>query len=540
MIKKFFFRVCPKYGKIRGLRTDTVYHKILFPLVGLAALIWVIIRVVPKPSRAAYPCQQAAIPVAASFLAWLAGTTVGVMLLKIARRHFSRKQLRSSVLYAVGGVALFFGAQFVYNEFLSAQNPTMSQYPFSYKANQPVGSAKGIYPGRVTWVRDVRATPWDGKTGKWWESGNINEEVLASMYSKSLQGLSGSSSDKQSWDKLFRSFNKTHGRGNRGWKPGEVIAIKVNFNNTYSADDVDNDIDQSPQATRAILRQLTQAGVNQKDILVYDATIGWKIRALPDRVFQPLHKEFPEVRWMDAPGSPGREKADWVANAITFTSPEVELGNKLPKQVVDAAYLINIALLKGHEITGVTLCAKNHFGSIKYPQKDHNKYVSQMKGAPGDYSAYVDLMGCPNLGGKTMLYIVDGLYGMQTNVDAPKPDRDRWKRLFNGEWSASYFMSQDPVAIESVCLDFLWSEFQGELGYSGAKWFPKGSSKNCDNYLIEAANGVNAKFGPYRPNGIKTGSLGVHEHWNNPVEKKYSRNLGKGKGIELYKVNRLD
>lgn len=535
MIKKFFFKVCPKYGKIHGFRTDTVYHKVLFPLVGMAALMWVIIRVIPKPSRAAYPCQQAAIPIAASFLVWLTGTTVGIMLLKIARKYFSRKQLRTSLFLATGGIVLFLGAQFVYNELASAQS-TVSQYPFSYKANQPLGTAKGIYPGRVTWTRDVRATPWDGKTGKWWEPGNINEEVLATMYSHSLQGLTGTTSDKKAWDQLFRYFNKTHGRGNRGWKPGELIAIKVNLNNTYSVEDVDNDIDQSPQATRAMLRQLTQAGINQKDIIVYDATIGWKIRALPNRIYEPLHKEFPEVRWMDAPGSPGREKPDWVANAITYTSPEVEIGNDLPRAVVEAPYLINIALLKGHEISGVTLCAKNHFGSIKYPFKDHNKYVSQMKGKPGDYSAYVDLMGSPNLGGKTMLYIVDGLYGMQTNVGAPQQERDRWRRLFNGEWSASYFMSQDPVAIESVCLDFLWSEFQQELGFSGAPQFPKGSSKNCDNYLIEAAKGVNAQYGPYRPNGVKIGSLGVHEHWNNAIDKKYSRNLNKTKGIELFQV----
>lgn len=537
-MKLFFFKTCPKTGRIRGFRTDTLLHKLLFPAVGIAALIWVIIRVVPKPSRASYPCQQAAIPVAVSFLAWVAGTTVGVMLLKTARKYFASNQIYASLFFAASGVIIFFGMQFVYSEFSIAQISSETQYPFSYKANQPVGTAKGIYPGRVTWVRDVLATPWDGKTGNWWDPGNINEDILSSMYSKSLQGLAGTTSDKQAWDKLFRHFNKTHGRGNRGWMSGELIAIKVNFNNTYFADDIDNDIDQSPQSTRAILRQLIQTGVNPKDIIIYDASIGWKTRALPDRVFQPLHKEFPEVRWMDAPGSPGREKADWVANAISFTSPEVELGNELPRQVLDAVYLINIALLKGHEITGVTLCAKNHFGSIKYPQKDHNKYVSQMKGIPGDYSAYVDLMGSPNLGGKTILYIVDGLYGMQTNVGAPQRDRDRWSRLFNGEWSASYFMSQDPVAIESVCLDFLWSEFQQELGYSGAKQFPKGSSKNCDNYLIEAAKGVNTKFGPYYPNGVKIGSLGVHEHWNNAIDKKYSRNLDKrGKGIEIFQIN---
>ena len=401
--------------------------------------------------------------------------------------------------------------------------------------NSPVGDAKGIFPGRVTWVRDVNATPWDGKTGKWWEAGNINEEALAAMFSKSVRGLTGAATDAEAWTKLFRHFNKIHGRGDRGWQPGELTAVKINCNNTYADDDADNNIDQSPQATRVLLRELTgPGGVAQKDIVIYDASIGWKVRAIPDRIYVPLHAEFPDVRWMDGPGRNGREAPQWVEGAITFTSPEPELGTSLPKAVVDAAYLINVALLKGHEISGVTLCAKNHFGSIKFPQKDHGKYVNEAKGQPGDYSAYVDLMGSPNLGGKTMLYIIDGLYGMQTNVGDPNATRDRWNRLFDGEWSASYFMSQDPVAIDSVGLDFLLAEFQGELGYSGAKQFPKGSSKNCDNYLIEAARGTNAKLGAYRPNGVAIGSLGVQEHWNNPVNKQYSRNLGRdGRGIEL-------
>jgi hypothetical protein len=35
-------------------------------------------------------------------------------------------------------------------------------------------------------------------------------------------------------------------------------------------------------------------------------------------------------------------------------------------------------------------------------------------------------------------------------------------------------------------------------------------------------------------------SLGVHEHWNNPTDMQYSRNLGTGEGIELVKVTRED
>lgn len=407
----------------------------------------------------------------------------------------------------------------------------------SVTPNQPIGEGKGIFPGRVVWVMDTEVSKWDGASGRWWDEGNIDLALLENMYEKSIRALAGSDNVRKAWDKIFRYHNKTNGRGNRGYRPGETIAVKINLNNTFSTDDYDNDIDQSPQATIALLRQLTEnAGVPQKHIIVYDATIGWKPRAIPDRIYKPVHQLFPEVRWMSAEGSEGVEAADWIDNAISYTDSTVSLGTVLPRAVVEADYLINAALLKGHEITGVTLCAKNHFGSIPFPAKMHGSTtVSQMKGKEGAYSAYVDLMGSPNLGKKTLLYIVDGLYGMQTNVGAPKPDRDKWETLGNG-WSSSLFMSLDPVAIECVCLDFLYAEFGNELGFSGAPQFPKGSSRNCDNYLKEAAKGRNDKFGDYRPNGVKTGSLGVFEHWNNCHDRQYSRNLGKKKGIDLYQV----
>ena len=406
-----------------------------------------------------------------------------------------------------------------------------------FTSNKPLGEAKGIYPGRVTWARDSLVACWNGKEGCWWDNGNIDQNRLEAMYDKSLCALSGASSVKKAWQNIFKYYNEQNGRGRRGYKRGETIVIKINLNNTYDTDDHDNDIDQSPQATIALLRQLTaKAGIPQECITIYDATIGWKKRAMPDRIYKPAHRLFPRVKWMSATGSQGVDSAHWVKDAITYTDPSVMLGTVLPQAVTDASYLINIALLKGHEISGVTLCAKNHFGSIPFPARMHGTHtVSQMTGAEGDYSAYVDLMGCPNLGKKTLLYIVDGIYGMQTNVGAPRADRDRWK-MFGNQWSASYFMSLDPVAIECVCTDFLFAEFGGELGFSGAPQFKKGSSQNCDNYLKEAAKGWNAKFGDYRPNGIKTGSLGVFEHWNNSCDKQYSRNLGKDDGIELYKV----
>jgi hypothetical protein len=495
----------------------------LFQLAGLAALIWFLLRVIEKPSRALYPCQRAAFPIASAFVVSLV----------------SGLSASALVMRRIWGIAAFLviaGAGLFLEHSLDVTAQTAPSQPASWTPsdlpNSPIGDAKGIFPGRVTWIRDLRATRWDGKTGKWWDDNNINQDVLNGMLAKSLRALTGARSEAAAWDKLFRYHNKTHGRGNKGYATGELIAVKINLNNSSRVEDVDNDKDAPPAMIRALLEQLVhEAKVPQTQIVTYDAS-----RVIPNRIYDPLHKAFPEVRFMDRTGVNGREAPQWVADALAYSSADVKLGNSLPKAVVDATYLINLALLKGHEISGVTLCAKNHFGTIQYPSRGHADVANEYAHPMGSYSAYVDLMGSPNLGGKTMLYLLDGLYGTYTNV-GQVTEKDRWKNLFNSEWSAGLFLSQDPVAVDSVGLDFLRAEWGFDLGFSGAKAYPKGSIVNSDDYMIEAARGTNAALGAYKPNGREIGSLGVHEHWNNAEAKKYSRNLSsRGKGIELFTV----
>lgn len=96
---------------------------------------------------------------------------------------------------------------------------------------------------------------------------------------------------------------------------------------------------------------------------------------------------------------------------------------------------------------------------------------------------------------------------------------------FNGEWPCSLLGSMDPVAIDMVAGDLLVSQFPDmpDVNY----W---------DMYLTEAAQADKAPSGTvYDPEGDGTAlpSLGVAEHWNNAKDKKYSRNIGTGNGIEL-------
>ena len=395
-------------------------------------------------------------------------------------------------------------------------------------ANHPMGVGQGIFPGRVVWVRDLAATPWDGKTGNWWDEGTgISQPAVSKMFSRSLRTLAGAPSDAATWDAIFKYFNRTHRQSDAGYRAGEKIAVKINCNNAYEGyGDVDGQIDQSPQAVVAILQQLVVgAGVPQEMITVYEAT-----RVVPDRVYKPAHAAFPGVRFVDSKGdgTNGRLPVEYQKGTLRYSVPDPKVGRDLPKCVVEATYLVNLTLLKGHPTTGASLTAKNHYGTVDV--RDHEVYVNSHSHPMATYHPFVDMIGSKELGGKTLLFVLDGLYGLR-DVNDNVAEYGHWKKLFHGEWMASLFVSQDPIAIDSVGLDFIRAEFPF------GRFTDFQPVKNADNYLHESALADHAPSGVrYAPDGEPLKSLGVHEHWNNDSDRQYSRNLGGKEGIELVKL----
>jgi hypothetical protein len=146
----------------------------------------------------------------------------------------------------------------------------------------------------------------------------------------------------------------------------------------------------------------------------------------------------------------------------------------------------------------------------------------------------VDLMGHKKLGGNAMLFVVDGLWGgAGANL---KPVKFKMAP-FNNDWPSSIFMSQDPIALESVCYDILKAEFTSD---KHAETYPQ--MVGVDDHLHQAADSLNWPAGiRYDPenDGTVIGSLGVHEHWDDATDQKYSRDLGTGTGIELVKIQTL-
>jgi hypothetical protein len=389
-------------------------------------------------------------------------------------------------------------------------------------ALSPLGVPRGVVPGRVTWAHDPAAVTWDG-TGSWWIDANNNQAAIDRMVSNSIRGLTNEKTDAQAWSAVFRHFNRTHGRGNTGYKAGEKVAIKANLNNTVDHGTIER-LNSSPHLILSLVRQLTGPGkVPQASITVFDSS-----RFIPSYLYDKIHGEFPGVVFVDHIGGDGRLQAEFKPNAIPFSITSRN-AKGLDTTVVEAGYLIDAALLKGHVSSGVTLCAKNLFGCTSinpdWHKNAHDGFPHNRDGSPS-YSVFVDFLGHKDLGEKTMLFLIDGLYASDS---ADPPPSLKWKMApFNDAWPCSIFMSLDGVAIDSVGFDFLTSEWPHLVDIA-----------NADNYLREAAlahDPPSKTFYDPDGDGVRCRSLGVFEHWNNGTEKKYSRNLGKAHGIELFQV----
>ena len=511
----------------------------ILPAGGLLALLWFLLRVIPKPSRATYPCQRATFPIASGFVIWLAGALGSVAAFRRARRCLVRSRyVLCAALLVVGVGSIWLAQSFTSEQIVFAAEPA---------ANSPVGVARGINPGRVVWVHDPDATDWQGPgSGHWWESRHTNQAVVDEMMGRAIRSLAGDATDSGAWDGLFKYFNKARGKGDAGYREGEKVVVKVNFvgciriwrgesvasSEEYNLRSVDY-MNTSPQVIVALLRQLVNTvGVAQADI-----TVGDTLCYFPNEFYDMCHAEFPEVRYLEYLGEFGRTGAKHSSVPFYWSTADAEgkTTDYIPESYVRADYLINLANLKSHnDLAGITLCAKNHYGSlVRKPARtpdhfDMHRDLPRNKPGMGHYRPLVDLMGHKQLGGKTLLYLIDGLYaGKHAKERAPR----KWNTSpFNGDWTSSLFASQDPVAIDSVGFDFLWTEWDDAPHWSGTK-----------DYLVEAALADNPPSGTFydpdhKGSVTRLKSLGVHEHWNNPADRQYSRNLGTGNGIELLKL----
>lgn len=411
-------------------------------------------------------------------------------------------------------------------------------YDGGFPRHEPMGTGVGAMPGRVVWTHAPSSVEWDGE-GYWWELSHFDEAAIRRMVDQGITSLAGETDARSGWNTLFASHNAARGKQG-GYQSGQKIAIKCNFNGAGAySDDPKGETRESytnPVLLKALLVSLVEdAGVPPEAITIYDAG-----RVIPAYV-QDLCGEGVlsgvRFRYRDLTGE---KDAAADRSAPVVWSREVSGDtNYLPACVTEAEYLINLANLKGH-VYGMTLCAKNHFGSfvnsdrMRAPQAAGvHRYVSQSR--MGSYTVLVDLMANYHLGEKTMLYLLDALICAPGESVPITGENSRWRQApFDGDYTSSVFFSQDPVAIDSVGADFLMNEPTITERNGALRDNPE-----VENYLHEAGLVARAPSSVVYCNGRgeKVTNLGVHEHWNNSTDKQYSRNLGKAEGIELVQIS---
>ena len=557
-----YLQFCPKTGRFLGFGKLNGVSRLLFPLMGIAAMVWILIRVIPKPSRITYPCVRTAMPIASGFIGYLAMLALsGVAFFR------SKKSIRYYPVFFLAAFVVFG----ISGSYLANQTTGQPTVNISVISNQPMGVAKGIFPGRVVWVHDSSAVNQNcvvNKTGHgWYLSENNNQTVVGNMLSSALHSVTGATSDSTAWRMILQFYNSNHNKGAVNYVKGEKIFIKTNATSAYqfNASDlsaISYTSETSVAPVLATLRQLVNVvGVAQTDIYIGDP-----MKHIYKHLYDVWHGEFPNIHYLDNSYSTlGREKVSSSSTAIIHYSDK---GTVLRTQSMysnqtknnrpvlkdslyfifqTADYVLNIPQLKGHQRAGLTLFAKNHFGSQIPDSTGNADYLHMGLVRPfgvetpdtstlrrSDYRMYriqVDLMTDSLLSGKNLIYIMDALWGTDYELDIPL----KWKmQPFNNQYSSSIFVSFDPVAIESVGYDFLRSEFTVESQRDPSVQMP-----GVDDYLHQAADSANWPKGiKYDPNGTGQyiASLGVHEHWNDAIKKQYTRNLGTGNGIELMEI----
>jgi hypothetical protein len=550
------------YSKFDGakqyLQKVKIPSQIIFIIIGTLSAIWFLVRVIPKPQRAAYPCMKAAAPWASAFVIYLLGLTLSAFSIKKFLKNLAQAKHKTAFMFlTISILGAFFIIPFNRNEVFSANDiKTTLEDP-----NTPIGTAKGIFPGRVVWVMNKKATN-ENCTNTYGDGyfmdKNTDQVQVDAMLKEALFQLTNEKTISGAWDKIFKYHNTQRGKGNLSYQNDEIIFLKINATSSWGGNFSTSDLSRasntnyaisetSPQLVTSVLRHLVnELGVSQSNIYIGDP-----LKHIYKDNYEKWHGEFPDIHYLDNSYSTlGREKVTKSTSAVIDYS---DRGNVLREGSWESAldgdpvqtdylytifeemdYMINLPTLKGHIRAGVTMFAKNHFGSHTRDDAKHlhgGLVKISNDSTRNDYKMYrvlVDIMGHELTGKKNLIYLMDALYCSDHEVD--KPDKFL-KSPWNNDWTSSIFISQDPVAIESVGFDVLYYEMDGTNGLGA---YPHYGA--VDDYLHQAADESNWPTGIiYDPenDGSKLASLGVHEHWNNSTDRQYSRNLGTGDGIEL-------
>ena len=303
---------------------------------------------------------------------------------------------------------------------------------------------------RVVRTYDANATWWDYSSNYYFDF--VDQQSVNRLVLRGARELMGTASDTKAWSRLLGGG--THKRA--------IVAIKINCNNYSNQSNV---IDATAPTINAVLRGLCGIlGIPPGNIYVYDCTrpiYQWRIR---DR-----------VNW----------NVNFVQSGDSLAQPDYNapiefrgIGDQYcPYVLTQANHLINLNLFKDHSLVLSTMGFKNHFGTSRPgPWYLHTPIQTNLS----------DLNATPHIRDKTRLTVADALWGVYTGGPGGWPQQ--WHTFPGGPTPNSIFLGRDPVAVESVQVDYLIQE--------------------------QEYHGISLLSHEYLHDAMEYHRLGVHEHWD--------------------------
>lgn len=295
-------------------------------------------------------------------------------------------------------------------------------------------SLPGLFPGKVVAVKDDRAM----------NEGGVNGKVVASMFEKGIQALTGKSPAKSF--KLFLDKN-------------DIVGIKV------------NPVGAGLIATRlevvdAVVAWLRRGGLPAANIVIWDrfdymlADAGFTPARYPGIAIQGLQtmdeaaaegKSNDDSRWLDKDGRHVSEK-NFDLNAYYFVDVEAPQDKPyLNQHVFNGKYsyfgklltktltkIINMPVFKNTG-NGISMATKNlGYGAICNTNRLHK---------PVFFDVCTEVLAFPVLRDKLVLNITDGLRGQYDGGPGPLAQATYFLNTL--------FFASDPFALDMTCHNLL-------------------------------------------------------------------------------------
>jgi len=234
---------------------------------------------------------------------------------------------------------------------------------------------------KVVVVTDTNATD---KTAK-----KVNSDVVQTMVDEGIKNYTAIDNVGDAWKSIFPGITQN-----------SIIGLKVNT--LFST----RNTGTHPQVAYAVaegLKKMNFGGNNfpENNIIIFDfyqnylATQGYTINRSTTGV-----RCFPN--------------SEYTTETYDIGGVNVKL-TKIITETID--YMVNIAYLKHHFLSGVSLCMKNHYGSLQNPEISYLLHDSSRNGSP--YIAAINSL--EPIKSKQKFCIIDGLFGVTSNGPSGVP-----------------------------------------------------------------------------------------------------------------------